>query len=104
MKRKVRVKPSVPFYSNEPAVSKKLIADSTMSQSASLGNATPKMVPKNPGRLSGIAGFSSKHKPSAPGVSINLPKFGAKASAPASNKLRMSGHQGAHRLGAPKLK
>lgn len=104
MKKKVRVKPSVPFYSSEPAVSKKLMADSTMSQSASLGNTPPKMVPKNPGRLSGIAGFSSKHKPSAPGVNANIPKLGTKASSPASNKLRMSGHQGAHRLGAPKLK
>lgn len=102
MKKKIKVKPTVPFYSNEPAVSKKLIADSTMSQSASLGNQTPKMVDKNPGKMSGVAGFESKHKPSASGIGVSIPKFGSKASKPAT--LRMSGHPSAHRLGASKLK
>lgn len=104
MKKKIKQKPTVPFYSNEPAVSKKLMADSTMSQSASLGNNTPKMVDKNPGKMSGIAGFTSKHKPSAPGAKISPPKLGTVAKSPASGKLRMSGHASAHRVGAPKIK
>jgi len=100
MKRKVRAQPSNPFYSNEPAVSRKLIADQGMTQNASLGNQAPKMVPKHPGRLSGIAGFASKSKPPAGSSHISTPTLGAKAKQPA--QLRMSGHSGAHRVGAVK--
>ena len=99
MKKKVRAQQSVPFYSNEPAVSKKLITDQSMSQSASLGNKTPKMVDKNPGRLSGIANFASKSKPSAKPAGIKPLNISAKASSPMQPKLRVSGHSGAHMLG-----
>jgi hypothetical protein len=63
MKKRVRVQPTNPYYSNEPAVSRKMIADQGITQNASLGNSTPKMVDKKPGKLSGLAGFQDKHRP-----------------------------------------
>lgn len=99
MKKRVRTQPSNPFYSNEPAVSRKLIADQGITQNASLGNTAPKMVPKKPGRLSGIAGFASKSRPAVKN-NISVPKFGTSAKSPAQGHLRMSGHPGAHRVGA----
>lgn len=104
MKKKVRVKPTVPFYSNEPAVSRTLMADRGLTQNASLGNNTPKMVDKNPGRLSGIASFSSKSAPKTGSTGITTAKVGATAKSPA--KLKLSGHAGAHQvgLGGVKLK
>lgn len=99
MKKKVRVQQTVPFYSNEPAVSRKLIADQSMTQNASLGGKTPKMVDKNPGRASGVAGFASKAHPVGKNVGTKIPKLGSKSGPPARNPLRMSGHSGAHRIG-----
>lgn len=62
MKRRVHTQPQNPFYSDEPAVSKGLIADKSMVQNASLGSKKPKMVPKSPGRISGLAGFAQNKK------------------------------------------
>lgn len=102
MKKRVKTQPSNPFYSNEPAVSRKLIADQGMTQNASLGNQTPKMVPKHPGRLSGIAGFESKSKPHTKPTGITTTKISAPAKAPAQGHLRASGHPKAHQLGGIK--
>lgn len=97
MKKRVRTQPSNPFYSDEPAVSKGLIADKAPVQNASLGNKPNKIVDKKPGKMSGVAEFTSKSKPHA-GSFAKLPAFGTKAKEPA--QLRMSGHAGAHRIGA----
>ena len=63
MKKRVRTQPTNPFYSDEPAVAKGLMADKGLVQNASLGNQTPKMVDKKPGRLSGVAGFAPGTEP-----------------------------------------
>jgi len=97
MKKRIRTQQAVPFYSDEPAVAKGLMADKPPIQSASLGNKPNKIVDKKPGKLSGLAGFTSKAKPAA-GSYAKVPVFGTKAKQPAT--LRMSGHSGAHRLGA----
>lgn len=104
MKKRVRTQPTNPYYNDEPAVAKSLMADKGLVQNASLGNSTPKMVDKKPARLSGLAGFTSKTKPSAGGGHISSPKLGIATSFPTQGKLRMSGHPGAHRLGGGKLK
>src|SRR5258707_6690049 len=100
MKKRIRTQPSNAFYSDEPAVAKGLMADKAPVQNASLGNKPNKVIDKKPGRLSGLAGFTSKAKPHA-GSFAKVPAFGTQAKQPA--KLRMSGHSGAHRIGA-KLK
>ena len=100
MKRRVRTQPTNPYYSDEPAVAKGLIADKPPVQESSLGSKTPKMVDKHPGRLSGIAGFADKHKPPQQKMQGKAPAFGGKAKQP--SQLRMSGHPGAHRLGGVK--
>ncbi len=97
MKKRIRTQPSSPYYSDEPAVSKALIADKAPIQNASLGNRPNKIVDKKPGKLSGLASFTSKSKPRA-GSFAKVPAFGTQAKQPA--KLRMSGHSGAHMLGA----
>lgn len=99
MKKRARVQPSVPFYSSEPAVSKKLMADSMMVPGAAAGAKTPKMVNKNPGRMSGVAGFVSKAKPATKPSGITIPKLGTKSNFPTQGKLRSSGHASAHRIG-----
>ena len=99
MKKKVRAQPTVPYYSNEPAVSKKLMADTMPVPSGSLGNKTPKMVDKNPGRLSGVAVFASKSAPTTKKSGITVAKLGSKSGAPQQGKLRSSGNAGAHRIG-----
>ena len=100
MKKRIRTQPSNPYYSDEPAVAKGLMADKAPVQNASLGNKPNKIVDRKPGKLSGLAGFTSKSKPAA-GPYAKVPAFGTKAKQPAT--LRMSGHSGAHRIGA-KLK
>jgi|SRR5882724_2817917 len=97
MKKRIRTQPSSPYYSDEPAVSKALIADKAPIQNTSLSNKSNKIVDKKPGRLSGLAGFTSKSKPHA-GSFAKVPAFGTQAKQPA--RLRMSGHSGAHRIGA----
>ena len=97
MKKRIRTQQAVPFYSDEPAVAKGLMADKPPIQNASLGNKPNKVVDKKPGKLSGLANFTSKTKPAA-GSFAKVPKFGTQAKEPA--KLRMSGHSGAHRIGA----
>jgi len=100
MKKRIRTQPSNPYYSDEPAVAKGLMADKAPVQNASLGNKPNKIIDRKPGKLSGLAGFTSKSKPAA-GSYAKVPKFGTQAKEPA--KLRLSGHSGAHRIGA-KLK
>lgn len=102
MKRRIRVQPTNPFYTNEPAVNRSLLADAGMSPNPNLANSAPRMVDKKPGRLSGLANFTSKSKPPAGNAHISTPKLGTAAKVPAQGSLRMSGHSGAHRLGAPK--
>lgn len=106
MKKRVRPNQTVPFYSNEPAVSRKLIADQGLTQNASLGNQPPKMVDKKPSRMSGLAGFTSKNKPK--GKPSGIPQVGPggpkPAKVPSQGHLRASGHPGAHRIGNIKLK
>ena len=102
MKRRTRTQPTNPFYSNEPAVSISKIADKPPVLNASLGNKTPKMVDKHPGKMSGVADFASKSKPPKGNSHINLPTLGTKAKQPA--QLRLSGHSGAHQIGVKKLK
>lgn len=106
MKKRVRVQPSNPYYSNEPAVSRKMIADQGITQSASLGNSTPKMVDKKPGKLSGLAGFSDKKRPGGKGAKMitSMPagKPPGASKSPMQGSLRASGHPGAHQLGSLK--
>jgi hypothetical protein len=97
MKRRVRSQPTNPFYSDEPAVAKSLIADKALAPSAALANRTSKSIDKHPGRLSGIAGFAQKNKPPQQKMQIKAPAFGTKAKQPA--QLRMSGNSKAHRIG-----
>lgn len=99
MKKKVRVPPTNPFYTSEPAVSRKEVAAKPLVPNAALANATPKIVDKKPGRASGVAGFVSKAKPITRPTHINPPKLGAKANVPSQGKLKSSGHSGAHRVG-----
>lgn len=105
-KKRVRTQPSNPYYSNEPAVSRKLIADQGLTQNASLGNAPPKMVDKKPGRLSGLAGFADKHRPKEQGIkqitSVKPGKPPGSSKSPIQGGLKSSGHPGAHRLGSLK--
>lgn len=79
------------------------MADSVMTQSASLGNATGqganRIIDKSPGKISGAVGFADKHKPAAKGIPTQ-PKPLGKAKSPAT--LRVSGHPQAHRIGGIK--
>lgn len=102
MKKKVKQTPNIPFYSDEPAVSKSLIADKP-AVPGNLANKPPKMVDKGPGKGSGLAGFVSKTKPIKRPSGIKSPKLGTSVSYPKQGHLRMSGNSGAHRIGAPKL-
>lgn len=105
MKKRVRIQQSNPYYSSEPAVARNLMADQSLTQNSGLGNSAPKMVDKKPGRLSGVAGFSSKSKPSSkPAAHVPATKVASPAkSPPQMGSLRNSGHPKAHRLGG-KLK
>jgi hypothetical protein len=109
LKRRVRTQPTNPFYSNEPAVARNLIAGKALVQNASLGNQPPKMVDKKPGRLSGVAGFESKKHPTAKPAHLGEGKNPSAGKAPGAAKfpsqgghLKASGHPGAHRLGGIK--
>ena len=103
MKKRVKIQQTNPFYSNEPAVSRKEMADQSLTQNASLGNQTPKMVDKKPGRLSGLAGFASHKKPAERKITPISGKTPSASSVPKQGgHLRMSGHPGAHRLGSLK--
>ncbi len=111
-KRRVRVQPNNPYYSNEPAVAKNLIADQGITQNASLGNQPPKMVDKKPGRLSGLANFADKKHPGTSPAKLGLGKTSSGGKPPGPSRtpsqggghLRMSGHPGAHRLGVGSIK
>jgi hypothetical protein len=87
MKRRVKTQPSNPFYSNEPAVATGMIADKAPVQNASLGNKSGREIDKHPGRMSGIAGFVSKSKPSKGSSHIKLPKLGSKAKQPTQTRV-----------------
>lgn len=102
MKKRVRSSNTNPYYSNEPAVSRSMIADKGLSPNGNLANSTPKMVDKKPGRLSGLAGFESKSRPKAGTAKITSPKLGMPAKVPTQGSLRASGHPQAHRLGSLK--
>ena len=111
-KRRVRVQPNNPYYSNEPAVAKNLIADQGLTQNASLGNQPSKMVDKKPGRMSGIANFVDKKRPGAKSATLGLGKTSGSGKPPGASgvpkqgggHLRMSGHPNAHRLGVGSIK
>jgi hypothetical protein len=82
------------------------MADKSMTQNASLGNAPPKIIDKKPGRLAGVAGFADKKRPPAKGMQ-NPPKTSplksgtaGPAKFPSQGGLRGSGHPKAHRLGS----
>ena len=105
MKRRVRTQPTNPFYSNEPAVATSQIADKPPVQNASLGNAPNKFVDRKPGKITGVGGFESKHKPPAHKADIKLTGPNTPAKVPSQgSKLRVSGHSGAHQIGIKKLK
>jgi len=79
------------------------MADQSLTQSASLGNQTPKMVDKKPGRLSGLVGFASHKKPGATKLTPVSGKMPGPSSMPKQGgHLRMSGSPNAHRLGSLK--
>jgi hypothetical protein len=90
MKKRIRTQPSNPFYSSEPAVAKGLMADKALVQNSSLGSKTPKMIDTKPGKLSGIAGFSDKHRPKKQGIKPKPPVFGQKSKQPAQMKIKPS--------------
>lgn len=85
MKKRVKVQ-QPGFYSNEPVVPTKQMADKPMVPSASLAQKPPKGVPKHPGRLSGVAGFAETKglktaKLKGPSTKIPQAKFGGRLSA-----------------------
>lgn len=100
MKRKVRIEPAIPFYSNEPAVSRTNIADKPPVPNTGLANDAPPGVVTKPSRMSGIAGFADKSGPRHGGAKVAGMKIGAPS--PKQGSLRMSGHAGAHRIGLKK--
>lgn len=100
MKKRVKYQPSVPYYTDEPAVSKTLIADRPLVQNSALGTNRNKFVDKRPARLSGIEGFASKGRPSAKPPKLGLQPLGSKSQVPMQGKLRSSGHPKAHRIGS----
>ncbi len=113
MKKRIRTQPTNPFYSNEPAVARGLIAGKSPVQNASLGNSTPKIVDKKPGKISGLAGFSEHKKPRDQKIQkipqVNPLKSGAAKPSPVpkqggSGHLRMSGNPLSHRLGIKPIK
>lgn len=105
MKRRVKTQPTNPYYSNEPAVARSQITSKAPVQNASLGNSTPKMVDKKPGRASGVAGFSDHHRPPAKGMqnpAFVKPLKGGTAKPSSIPKLKVSGHSKAHQIGSVK--
>lgn len=85
MKKKPRSSPSVPFYSSEPAVSRAKIA-SRAPVPANLASRPPKTVDRNPGKLSGVAGFVDKGRPRTGNPKISVPKLGTKMKFPQQGK------------------
>lgn len=85
MKKKPRSAPSNPFYSSEPAVSRAKIA-AKAPVPANLANRPPKTVDKNPGRMSGVAGFADKGRPRTGSTKISVPKLGTKMKFPQQGK------------------
>lgn len=88
MKKKPRIGPSNPFYSSEPAVSRKKIATQAPVPSAKLANAPAKTVDKQPGRMSGVAGFVDKGGLRKTPSKITVPKLGTKSNFPTQGKAR----------------
>lgn len=78
MKKKSRVNPSTPFYSSEPAVSRKKIASQPPVASGGLANSPNKIVPHSPARMSGIAGYVNKTRPVIKPSKISIPKLGTR--------------------------
>jgi hypothetical protein len=104
MKKRVKLSNANPYYSNEAAVSRTMIADKPGFPTANQGGSTPKMVDKKPGRMSGFAGFESKSHPKAPAAHIKTVPLGNKDTkgVPQQGSLRTSGHPKAHQLGGIK--
>jgi hypothetical protein len=90
VKKRIRTQPSNPFYSNEPAVAKGLMADKPPVQNASLGSKPSKTTPQKPGRMSGFAGFVDKHKPKQQGIKPKPATFGQKAKSPKQAVVKSS--------------
>lgn len=88
MKKKPRVSPSNPYYSSEPAVSRKKIAASVPMPSASLANKPAKSVNQHPGKMSGVAGFVDKGGLRKTPSKITVPKLGTKTGLPLQGKAR----------------
>lgn len=79
------------------------MADVGLSPNPNLANQPPKSIDKKPGKLSGIAGFSDKHRPKSGGAKISIPKLGTSQNKPPQQgSLRGSGHPQAHRIGSIK--
>lgn len=74
MKKRVKTQPTNQYYSSEPAVSSKLMADKALVPSPAAKS--PKMVDKKPAEMSGMAGFVSKGKPKGRGATgVPKPRF-----------------------------
>lgn len=106
MKKKSRNLPSNPFYSDEPAVAKSKMADGMPVPNPNLAGKPNKVTDRDPGHMSGYAGFVKKPKlivktPKGPSTKIPGTPAPKKPGTPGT-PLRMSGHAGAHRLGTPK--
>lgn len=106
MKRRIRTRPTNPYYSSEPAVSTKQIADQPLIPNAKLANKAPKRVPQHPARMSGVAGFAQAKRPKqakfkAPNQKIPPVKSGV--SVPTQGQGRkLSGSTKGHRIGLRK--
>jgi hypothetical protein len=107
MKRRIRTRPTNPYYSTEPAVSTKQIADQPLFPNAKLANKTPKRVPQHPGKMSGIAGFAQAKRPKSvkfKAPSQKVPPVKSAVSIPKQGQGRkLSSTTKGHRIGLRKL-
>lgn len=96
MKKRQRIPNNNPYYTNEPAVSRKQIADQSLNQNASLNTPVNKSIDKKPGRASGIAGFKDTHRPKVAKMAKTVPL-------PKPSRVPQQGRGGpkfkAHRIG-----
>lgn len=84
-----------PDFYKDTSRPKAKVADKTITQDASLGNAPPKMVPPNPGVMKSVV---------PPLPPAGKPPFGAShgyghGATQRSGHLRLSGNSGAHHIG-----
>jgi hypothetical protein len=86
MKKKPRIGPSNPYYSSEPAVSRKKMASQAPVPSANLANKPPKSVNQQPAKMSGTAGFVDKGGLRKTPSKIEVPKLGSKSGLPLQGK------------------